>query len=71
MKNSVNNNTVSSVQEVELSQIVANSYNQRKFFDEQTLKELSESILQHGVLQPVLLRKKGKKFEIVYGERRF
>jgi len=71
MKNSVNNNTVNSVQEVKLSQIVASSYNQRKFFDEQALKELSESISQHGVLQPILLRKKGKKFEIVYGERRF
>ena len=72
MKDSVNNNTVSSVQEVKLSQIVASSYNQRKTFDEQTLKDLSDSILQHGVLQPVLLRKIGKtKYEIVYGERRY
>jgi len=71
MKTSVNNNIVNSVREVKLSQIVASTYNQRKFFDEQALKDLSESILQHGILQPVLLRKVGKKFEIVYGERRF
>jgi len=73
MKNSVNNSNQSanSVQEVKLSQIVASTFNQRKFFDEQSLKELSENILQFGVLQPVLLRKVGKKFEIVYGERRF
>ena len=71
MKTAVNNSTGSSIQEVKLSQIVASSYNQRKFFDEQALKELSDSILQHGILQPVLLRKVGKNFEIVYGERRF
>ena len=73
MKNSVQNSKESthSVQEVELSQIVTNSYNHRKSFDEQSMCELSANIQQYGVLQPVLLRKVGKKFEIVYGERRF
>ena len=35
------------------------------------LKNLAESIKEHGILQPIILRKKGSKYEIVVGERRF
>lgn len=62
------------VKNVKMSQIVENTYNPRKFFgptEETALNELSDSIKQVGVLQNILLRKKGKKYEIVYGERRF
>jgi len=56
---------------VALSKITVSSFNPRKAFEENELKELSDSIRQVGVLQPVLVRPKGKKFEIVCGERRF
>ena len=43
----------------------------RKHFDETALKELSASIRQHGVLQPIVVRKRGEFYEIVAGERRW
>jgi len=62
-----NNGVVS----VELSKITTSSFNPRKTFAEKELQELADSILQVGVLQPVLVRSKGDTFEIVCGERRF
>lgn len=59
------------VEQVLIFDIKANPFQPRKIFDEEALKELSESIKEHGVLQPIILRKKGSKFEIVVGERRF
>jgi ParB family chromosome partitioning protein len=56
---------------VELSKIVTGDFNPRKSVNENELTELAESIKQVGILQPVLVRPKGKKFEIVCGERRF
>lgn len=43
----------------------------RTHFNETELEELSESIREHGVLQPLLVRKKGDEFEIIAGERRY
>lgn len=43
----------------------------RKTFDQTALEELSDSIRQNGVLQPILVRKKGSGYEIVAGERRY
>lgn len=54
-----------------LSEIVVNKNQPRKNFDEDALEELTDSIRQHGVLQPILVRKKGSVYEIVAGERRF
>lgn len=51
--------------------IVTNPDQPRKSFDETQLSELSDSIKQNGVLQPILVRKKGEKYEIVAGERRY
>jgi ParB family chromosome partitioning protein len=56
---------------IELSKITAGGFNPRTTFNESDLRELAESIKQVGVLQPVLVRPKGRKFEIVCGERRF
>jgi ParB family chromosome partitioning protein len=56
---------------IELSKIVTGDFNPRKSFNENELTELAESIKQVGILQPVLVRPKGRKFEIVCGERRF
>lgn len=54
-----------------IDQITTNSLQPRKKFDNEELAELSDSIQQHGVLQPILVRKHGTKYEIVAGERRY
>ena len=56
---------------VRLSQIEPNREQPRKVFDEDALIELSESIKQYGVLQPLLVQKKDKYYEIIAGERRW
>lgn len=48
-----------------------NPFQPRKVFDKEALEELAQSIKEYGILQPIILRKKGAKFEIVVGERRF
>jgi ParB family chromosome partitioning protein len=58
-------------QEIELEKIQPNPLQPRKQFDPTALQELADSIKQHGVIQPILLRKKGEKYEIVAGERRY
>ncbi len=54
-----------------LSDILPNKGQPRKNFDEESMEELTDSIRQNGVLQPILVRKKGQKYEIVAGERRY
>lgn len=54
-----------------ISEIVRNANQPRKTFDEDKLAELADSIRQNGVLQPILVRRKGQKYEIVAGERRY
>lgn len=60
-----------SVQEIKIKEIRPNPYQPRKVFEPDAINELKESILQHGVLQPIIVRKSIKGFEIVVGERRF
>ena len=60
-----------SVQEIALSEISPNPYQPRVDFDEAKLYELAESIREHGIIQPIVVTKKGDKYEIVAGERRF
>ena len=59
------------VEEIKLKDLRPNPYQPRKTFDDQSLKDLKESILQHGVLQPIIVRKSIKGYDIVAGERRF
>lgn len=54
-----------------IGDIVPNPNQPRTHFNETELNELSESIREHGVLQPLLVRKKGSKYEIIAGERRY
>lgn len=54
-----------------LSKIIPNKDQPRKIFKPEELAELSDSISQNGVLQPLLVRKKGMNYEIVAGERRY
>lgn len=67
-------NASTGVQTVALSKLVANQYQPREYFDETQLEDLSSSIKQHGVMQPIVVRPskafKGN-YEIIAGERRF
>ncbi|GEL76332.1 ParB/RepB/Spo0J family partition protein [Tenuibacillus multivorans] len=60
-----------SVQELPIDQIRPNPYQPRKNFEADAIEELKDSIIQYGVLQPIIVRKAIKGFEIVVGERRF
>ena len=64
-------NTEQKVVQVRLEDIIPNRFQPRLAFDEDGLKELSESIKQHGIIQPLVLRKLGNKYEIIAGERRY
>lgn len=59
------------VELLRLNSIKQNPYQPRKEFDEAALLELSESIKEHGVLQPIIVRSVGTQYEIVAGERRY
>lgn len=56
---------------IEISKITRNPNQPRKNFDETALQELADSIKQNGVLQPILVRRIGSKYQIVAGERRY
>ena len=57
--------------EVRLDLISPNPFQPRVVFDEDKIQSLSESILQDGLLQPLVVRKNGSRYELVAGERRF
>ncbi len=61
---------IRSAQEVVVKNISANPYQPRLAFDEEKLNELANSIKEFGVVQPLVVRKKGKGYELVAGERR-
>ena len=54
-----------------LDDIIPNRFQPRELFDERSLKELAVSIKEHGVIQPIIVRKNGEKYEIIAGERRY
>lgn len=56
---------------VRLSDIIPNRFQPRLTFDEEALNELSSSIREHGIIQPLILRDLGSKYEIIAGERRY
>ena len=57
--------------EIPVAEIVANPHQPRVHFDEETLGELAASIAQIGVLQPVLVRRVGERYQLIAGERRW
>lgn len=59
------------IQLIPVEDIIPNRFQPRLAFDEAGLTELSESIKQHGIIQPLVLRRLGDKFEIIAGERRY
>ncbi len=61
-----NNNVI----EIDIFKINPNPYQPRKIFDEEKIQELSDSILSHGLLQPIIVTKDYDKYIVVAGERR-
>lgn len=56
---------------VKLSEVEPNREQPRKYFDEEAMQELADSIKKYGVIQPLLVEKKEKYYEIIAGERRW
>ena len=59
------------LREIETAAVRPNRYQPREHFDEELLNELTESIREVGVLQPVLVRPAGDGYELIAGERRW
>jgi len=57
--------------EISLDELRPNPYQPRKVFNEESLKELSDSIKEHGVFQPIIVKKSIHGYEIIAGERRY
>ena len=60
-----------SVQYINIHDIMPNANQPRKTFSEEKIDELAKSIKEHGIIQPIVVRKKDKSYEIVAGERRW
>ena len=71
IENSIIEKTNDQIVEINLSELRANPYQPRKNFDEEALNELALSIKEHGVFQPIIVKKSIKGYEIIAGERRF
>ena len=63
--------TQAQMREVPVSKILPNPAQPRLSYDEESLTELADSIREHGVLQPILVRPSGTKYELIAGERRW
>lgn len=64
-------NNSESILKVDINLIKANEDQPRKYFDEQKIYELSQSIKDHGIIQPLILKKDGDRYIIIAGERRW
>ena len=63
--------TVSKNNKISVSDLIRNRYQPRKTFDEESLEELTNSIKSRGIIQPIIARSSGNKYEIIAGERRW
>src|SRR5574344_348041 len=59
------------IQNINIDYIIPNRFQPRLTFDEKSLNELAASIKEHGIIQPLVLRRLGDKYEIIAGERRY
>lgn len=59
------------VVELYLDDIIPNRFQPREVFNQEALQDLANSIREHGVIQPIIVRKIGDKYEIIAGERRY
>ncbi len=67
----MNNDIRDEVVYLHLDDIIPNRFQPREIFDERALKELAVSIKEHGVIQPIIVRRVNGKYEIIAGERRY
>jgi len=58
------------IEEIDVVRVVPNPYQPRKNFNPEKLQELSDSIKQHGILQPIVVSQSGNQYELIMGERR-
>lgn len=65
------NVSASEVVYIDINDIKPNENQPRKYFDEEKINELSASIMEHGIIQPLVVRKRSNSYEIVAGERRW
>lgn len=63
--------TDTSVVKLDINLIIPNKYQPRKVFDDKALESLADSIKQYGIINPILVRSKDDKYEIIAGERRY
>jgi ParB family transcriptional regulator, chromosome partitioning protein len=63
--------TKAQIRDLPISKILPNPAQPRLSYDEESLTELADSIREHGVLQPILVRPSGSKYELIAGERRW
>ena len=66
----VANTKESDIKQIKLDEIRSNPYQPRKSFNEESLQELAESIKEHGIVQPIIVKKSIKGYELIAGERR-
>ena len=69
-KEIVSNAPLKDIMEIPLNEIRSNPYQPRKEFNEETLSELASSIKEHGIIEPIIVKKSIKGYELVAGERR-
>ena len=69
-KEIVNNTKESDILEIPIKDIRSNPHQPREYFDEESLKELSKSIKEHGLIEPIIVKKSIKGYDLVAGERR-
>lgn len=65
------NSNSEAILKIDINLIKANEDQPRKYFDEQKIYELSQSIKDHGIIQPLILKKSGERYVIIAGERRW
>ena len=65
------NNNEKKVVDLKLNDVLPNRFQPRIKFDEESINELAESIKKYGVIQPIVVRQVGEKYEIIAGERRY
>jgi len=56
---------------IDVKKIDPSPFQVRKYFDEDKQKELAESIKREGLIEPIVVRRKGRRYEVIAGERRF
>ena len=69
-KDVVSSSKESDIKQINIDEIRSNPYQPRKTFNEESLNELAESIKEHGLVQPIIVKKSIKGYELIAGERR-